>query len=262
MTFPPDSPLVDEVRPSPNHQPRRGVARPDILLLHYTGMKTTQAALERLTDPGARVSSHYLVFEDARIVQLVPEARRAYHAGMSSWEGTTDINSRSIGIEIGNPGHDFGCPAFPDRQIEAVIALCRDILARWPIAPHRVLAHSDVAPLRKRDPGEVFPWRRLAAAGVGLGVDPAPIDRGPALCPGDQGEGVARLQRMLADYGYGITANGRYDDATHEIVVAFQRHFRPARVDGIADVSTLRTLERVLETRNGVIASEAKRSPP
>ena len=250
MSFPPDSPRVDEVHPSPNHEPRYGVAEPDILLLHYTGMKTTQAALDRLCDPDARVSSHYLVYEDGRILQLVAEARRAFHAGESSWEGTTDINSRSIGIEIGNQGHDFGCPAFPEPQVTAVIALCRDIVARWGILPWHVLAHSDVAPLRKRDPGEIFPWARLAAAGVGLWVEPAPIERGNALCPGDHGEAVARLQRMLAAYGYGITQHGRYESTTHEIVAAFQRHFRPARVDGIADVSTVRTLERLVAKKS------------
>jgi N-acetylmuramoyl-L-alanine amidase len=249
MTFPPDSPLVAEIRPSPNHEPRKGVTRPDILLLHYTGMKTTQAALERLCDPGPRVSSHYLVFEDGRIFQLVPEARRAYHAGASHWEGSTDINSRSVGIEIGNQGHDWGCPPFPDAQIERVIALCRDIVARWSIAPWRVLAHSDIAPNRKRDPGEVFPWRALAEAGVGAFVEPEPIARGGALCPGDHGEAVARLQRLLADYGYGITASGHYDSATHEVVTAFQRHFRTARVDGIADVSTVRTLEKLVAVK-------------
>ena len=249
MTFPPDSLLVDQVRASPNHQPRRGVARPDILLLHYTGMATTQAALERLCDPAAEVSSHYVVFEDGRIVQLVPESRRAFHAGESAWEGSTDINSRSIGIEIGNKGHDFGCPEFPEAQIAAVIALCRDIVARWAIAPWHVLAHSDVAPSRKRDPGEAFPWARLAAAGVGLWVEPAAIAKGEALNPGDHGEDVAALQELLADYGYGITPNGDFDTVTQDIVAAFQRHFRPARVDGIADVSTLRTLEMLLATR-------------
>jgi N-acetylmuramoyl-L-alanine amidase len=246
MTFPPDSPLVDQVCPSPNYQPRRSVARPDILLLHYTGMATTQSALERLCDPEAEVSSHYLVFEDGRVLQLVPESRRAFHAGESAWEGTTDINSRSVGIEIGNKGHDFGCPEFPDVQIAAVIALCRDIVARWSIAPWRVLAHSDVAPLRKRDPGEAFPWARLAAAGVGLWVEPAAIEDGRTLRPGDTGEEVANLQRMLADYGYGITPNGAYDAEMQEVVAAFQRHFRPAQVDGIADVSTVRTLDRLL----------------
>jgi N-acetylmuramoyl-L-alanine amidase len=250
MSFPPDSFLVDEIRPSPNHEPRKGVARPDILLLHYTGMKTTQAALERLCDPGARVSSHYVVFEDGRIFQLVPEALRAYHAGESSWEGTSDINSRSVGIEIGNQGHDHGCPPFPEAQIERVIALCRDIVTRWSIAPWRVLAHSDVAPNRKRDPGEAFPWARLAAAGVGAFVEPAPMERRRPLGPGDHGAEVAKLQRMLIDYGYGVTANGSYDATTHEVVAAFQRHFRPAQVDGIADGSTMRTLANLLAKKS------------
>jgi N-acetylmuramoyl-L-alanine amidase len=250
MSFPPDSPLVDRVLPSPNQEARIGAARPDILLLHYTGMKSTQAALERLCDPAARVSSHYLVFEDGRIFQLVPETQRAYHAGASSWERTTDINSRSIGIEIGNKGHDFGCPEFSEPQIAAVVALCRDIVARRSIAACRVLAHSDVAPDRKRDPGEVFPWRRLAEAGVGLWVEPEPLVDGAMLRAGDRGEEVANLQRALADYGYGMAPSGIYDAATQEIVIAFQRHFRPGRVDGIADVSTVRTLKKLIAKRD------------
>jgi N-acetylmuramoyl-L-alanine amidase len=192
------------------------------------------------------VSSHYLVFEDGAIIQLVPETRRAYHAGESCWEGTTDINSRSIGIEIGNQGHDYGSPEFPEAQIAAVIALCGDIVTRRSIAPARVLAHSDVAPSRKRDPGEIFPWARLAAVGVGLWVEPEPIVQGNALRPGDRGNAVSKLQSSLADYGYGITPTGEYDNATNEIVTAFQRHYRPARVDGIADESTLRTLEKLM----------------
>jgi N-acetylmuramoyl-L-alanine amidase len=250
MTFPPDSPLVARVVPSPNHEPRVGVAAPDILLLHYTGMATTQAALERLCDPKARVSSHYLVFEDGEIVQLVPESARAYHAGEASWEGTSDINSRSIGIEIGNKGHDADCPEFPEPQVAAVIALCRDIVARWNIAPSRVLAHADVAPGRKRDPGEAFPWARLAAAGVGLTVETEPIVDGTTLKPDDRGEDVSKLQRALATFGYGIAATGRYDGATQEVVTAFQRHFRPGRVDGLADVSTQRTLEKLISRKN------------
>src|SRR5712671_6266641 len=249
-SFPPDSPLVDRALPSPNHEARIGVARPDILLLHYTGMKSTQAALERLCDPGPRVSSHYLVFEDGRILQLVPEARRAYHAGAGSWEGTADVNARSIGIEIGNQGHDFGCPEFPDAQVAAVIGLCRDILARFSIAARRVLAHSDTAPDRKRDPGEAFPWRRLAEAGVGLWVEPEPIIDGAALRSGDRGEDVADLQRALADYGYGVGVSGSYDTMTEHVMTAFQRHFRPARVDGIADVSTVRTLKKLIARRD------------
>src|SRR5712691_7935742 len=203
-SFPPDSPLVDSVTPSPNHEPRIGDGRPDILLLHYTGMSSTEAALDRLRDPDALVSSHYLVFEDGRVVQLVPEARRAYHAGISSWEGASDVNSRSIGIEIGNKGHDFDCPPYPEAQIAAVIALGRDIVRRRAIAPCRVLAHSDVAPERKRDPGEYFPWRRLAEAGVGLWIGPEAVATGTTLAPGDHGDEVADLQRALSTYGYGI----------------------------------------------------------
>jgi N-acetylmuramoyl-L-alanine amidase len=253
MSFRPDSPLVDSVVPSPNHEARNGVARPDILLLHYTGMKSTEAALARLCDPVARVSSHYLVFEDGRVVQLVPEVRRAYHAGESAWEGTTDINSRSIGIEIGNQGHDYGCPEFPPMQVAAVIALAHDIVARCAIARCRVLAHSDVAPARKRDPGERFPWPRLAVAGVGLWVPPAPICSGATVEPGDRGAEVADLQRALADYGYGVAPTGHYDAATQEVVAAFQRHFRPARVDGIADVSTVATLRKLLAKRDAPV---------
>jgi N-acetylmuramoyl-L-alanine amidase len=246
MSFPPDSPLVARVVPSPNHEPRYGVTGPDILLLHYTGMATTQAALERLCDSSARVSSHYLVFEDGEIVQLVPETRRAYHAGTSSWEGTTDINSRSIGIEIGNQGHDYGSPAFPEPQVAAVITLCQDIVRRWSIAPAHVLAHSDVAPDRKRDPGEVFPWARLAAAGVGMWVDLGTVAPGSVLRPGDHGDAVTELQRKLADFGYGLAPTGRYDTTTDEAVAAFQRHYRPTRVDGIADASTLQTLQKLV----------------
>ena len=220
-----------------------------MLVLHYTGMASAQAALERLCARESEVSSHYLAFEDGTIFQLVAEARRASHAGVSSWEGDTDINSRSIGIEIANPGHDAGCPDFPEAQIAAVIALCRDILARRPMRPDRVVGHSDVAPRRKNDPGEKFPWRRLHAAGAGHWIEPVPIsdDRGFAL--GDHGPAVAEFQGALARYGYGIAASGTFDAAMGDVVVAFQRHFRPARVDGIADHSTIATLARLLAAR-------------
>jgi N-acetylmuramoyl-L-alanine amidase len=248
--FPPDSPLVADVVPSPNHKERVGHGRPDMIVLHYTGMVTAEAALERLCsldDP--RVSSHYLVYEDGRVLQLVPEARRAQHAGVSSWEGETDINSRSVGIEIVNPGHDLGYPDFPDRQIDVVIALCRDILTRRPMRADRVVAHSDVAPSRKQDPGEKFPWERLHAAGVGHWVEPAPLTEpcGPSLRA--SGAAVAELQALLAKYGYGIPCMGQFDKPMHDVVAAFQRHFRPARIDGIADQSTIETLRRLLMTR-------------
>jgi len=244
MTFRADSPTVKNVVPSPNHDARD--ARIDILLLHYTGMQTAAEAFARLTGREAKVSSHYFVDEDGRIDQLVPEARRAWHAGEASWRGAVDINARSIGIEIVNPGHQYGYRDFPDAQIDAVIALCRDILARRHIRRDRVLGHSDVAPARKDDPGEKFPWARLAAAGVGLWVEPSPIVGGRTLSANDKGTDVEQLQKQLARFGYGLEVSRFYDDKTRSVVTAFQRHFRPARVDGLADPSTVETLRRLL----------------
>jgi N-acetylmuramoyl-L-alanine amidase len=257
--FAPDSPIVTSVNASPNHGERRRHRHPDMILLHYTGMESAQAALERLCgiggDPQPSVSAHYFVWEDGRIVQCVAEARRAWHAGISCWEGEEDINSRSIGIEIANPGHDFGYPDFPERQIRQVIALCRDIVGRRSIQADRILAHSDVAPSRKRDPGEKFPWARLFEAGVGHWVEPAPIAAAPALEPGDRSAAVSQLQGLLAEYGYGLDPTGFFGDATRDVVAAFQRHFRPARVDGIADGSTLDTLERLVIGRRFLLAA-------
>ena len=235
-----------EHHPSPNHGERAAGASVDILLLHYTGMVSDERALAWLCDPESAVSSHYFVFEDGRVAQLVEEDRRAWHAGKSSWDGETDINSRSIGIEIANPGHEFGYRPFPDVQIAALIPLCRDILARRPVPPQRVLAHSDVAPTRKDDPGELFPWQRLAEAGIGRWVAPAPIVPRAALKSGDSGTAVANLRGSLGRYGYGIEAGPDYDDLTAAVVTAFQRHFRPALVDGRADPWTLATLDRLL----------------
>jgi len=247
--FEADSFMAADVVPSPNFNDRAG-GPPDMILLHYTGMQTGEAALERLTSAESKVSSHYVVFEDGRIVQCVPEDKRAWHAGVSYWAGETDINSRSIGIEIVNPGHEFGSPDFPRRQIAAVTVLCKGILARRTIAQDRVLAHSDVAPSRKQDPGEKFPWELLADSGVGHWVRAAPLNvPGTTIAPGDRGDGVTRLQRMLHSYGYGIDETGIYDDATRNVVTAFQRHFRQTRVDGIADPSTLLTLRALLDTR-------------
>jgi N-acetylmuramoyl-L-alanine amidase len=254
--FQPDSFIVSEIVPSPNHDERKDGRPPDLILLHYTGMQTGKAALDRLTTAASKVSSHYVVFEDGRIVQCVPETLRAWHAGVSSWAGETDINSRSIGIEIVNPGHEFGYCDFPLRQIAAVISLCKTILTRrGPISADRILAHSDVAPSRKQDPGEKFPWELLNESGVGHWVRAAPLElEGVKVMPGDQGELVSRLQRALASYGYGIAETGRYDDVTRDVVTAFQRHFRPARVDGIADPSTLLTLRALIETRPAPLA--------
>ncbi len=220
----------------------------ELLVLHYTGMQSEEGALDWLCREESRVSCHYFVYTDGRVVQSVPEARRAWHAGVSRWRGMEDLNSRSIGIEIANPGHEFGYVPFPQKQIRAVIALARDIVERNRIAARDVVAHSDIAPLRKQDPGEFFPWRRLARAGVGMWVPPSRAENGPVLKPGDLGEDVLALQRELSRYGYGVEPTSEYDRQTEAAIIAFQRHFRPARVDGLADQSTRKTLERLLKS--------------
>jgi N-acetylmuramoyl-L-alanine amidase len=172
---------------------------------------------------------------------------------VSTWGKDTDINGRSIGIEIGNPGHDFGYPEYPKRQIAAVITLCRAILTRHVIRRENIVGHSDVAPSRKQDPGEKFPWKQLAQSGVGLWVDPAkPGEK--VMSFGDNDDKVRELQRGLIEYGYGLDESGRYDSATREVVTAFQRHFRPAQIDGVVDASTLDVLRKLLVAR--------KESPP
>jgi N-acetylmuramoyl-L-alanine amidase len=237
-------PLRFEHCPSPNHG-ERAAGPVDMLILHYTGMPSAERALKWLCDPESGVSSHYFVFEDGRIAQLVDEDRRAWHAGQSSWAGETDVNSRSIGVEVSNPGHEFGYLPFPDAQIAATVAVCRDILSRHAIPPRRVLAHSDVAPLRKDDPGELFPWHVLHKSGIGHWVVPETIADGPRLGPGESGPEIASLRQRFADYGYGLGQGSVFDEHTVAVVRAFQRHFRPARVDGIADASTIATLGRL-----------------
>lgn len=241
-----DSPLVTKIVPSPNQGERKEGRRPDMIVLHYTGMQDGVSALQQLTNPMAEVSSHYLIWEDGRIFQLVPESARAWHAGRGQWGRDTDINSCSIGIEIVNGGHDYGLPDFPAEQIDAVIALCRDIGTRWSIPPHRILAHSDTAPARKADPGEKFPWARLADDGIGHFVLPAPLTDGLSFARGAEGPPVQALQAMLSLYGYALPVTGVFDEATEQTVTAFQRHFRPARIDGIADLSTIQTLRNLI----------------
>ena len=265
-SFTPESSLVERVEPSPNFDERTGLGHADMIILHYTGMQFAHEAIHRLCDPKARVSSHYVVLENGSIVQLVEEAKRAWHAGVSVWAGDPDVNSRSIGIEICNPGHDFGYPEFPARQIASTITLCRSILTRNIIRPENVLAHSDVAPSRKNDPGEKFPWKRLAQSGVGLWVDVGAVADAEPLKPNDTGPQVIELQRLATDYGYGIDASGRYDVATSEVITAFQRHFRPSKVDGIADAATVQTLRKLLVARDAQpqkpVAGDAKPSQP
>ncbi|MGO9774351.1 MAG: N-acetylmuramoyl-L-alanine amidase [Roseiarcus sp.] len=244
----PDSPIASAFLPSPNFGERRARARPDCIILHYTGMPTAEEALALLRDPASQVSAHYFVWENGEVAQLVAEDKRAWHAGVGSWGGEADLNSASIGVEIVNAGHDGALPPFPRRQIDAVIALCRNVAARRAIRPERILAHSDVAPARKRDPGEKFPWDVLARARVGHWTRPAAITGGGLFAAGQEGPPIRALQAMLALYGYGVALTGVYDAQTRAVATAFQRHFRPERVDGEADSSTIATLRALIDS--------------
>lgn len=236
--------------PSPNFDAR--TAPLDMIVLHYTGMQSGEAALARLCDPtpGGRVSAHYLVEEDGRVFRLVDEARRAWHAGVASWKGQSDINSRSVGIEIVNPGHEFGYRDFPARQLDSVIALVADIRTRWTIANSDIVGHSDVAPARKVDPGERFPWKRLAEAGHGLWVEPPPAP-GLPLAEGATGAPVFAFQAGLTRLGYDCAPSGTFDAATREVVAAFQRHWVQSRFDGVADGLTRARLIALLRLAGG-----------
>ena len=243
-------------RPSPNHGSRGEPPhmRPvDMLVLHYTGMQSAAAALDRLCDPAAQVSAHYVVEEDGTLWRLVPEARRAFHAGVSCWQGESNLNHVSIGVEIVNPGHEWGYRAFPEPQMAAVEALCRDILSRHRIPPYRVVGHSDIAPDRKSDPGELFDWPRLARAGIGLWPSPAP---GLAR---RRGHGVGVVQRAagladLARIGYCVSPG------TEQVALAaFQRRFRPERWDGLLDGETSARLAELRMAVEAAQAAEAER---
>ena len=242
--FQPDSSVTGSIHPSPNVSERRGGMVPSILVMHYTGMPSAAKAIDWLARPESKVSCHYVIDEHGHVTQMVPERLRAWHAGVSYWAGERDINSASIGIEIQNPGHEDGYHPFPRTQMRAVRDLAADIAARWAIPPERVLAHSDVAPLRKIDPGEKFDWRWLAQAGVGLWVAPTP--RRSDDCGGSDEAMVDAARSMLGAFGYGVDVDGAAGADLAPVVRAFQRHFRPERVDGIVDRSTLGTLERLL----------------
>lgn len=220
--------------PSPNRGPRPAGATIDTLVLHYTGMTSAAAAIDRLRDPAASVSSHYVVDEDGTVVRLVPEDAMAFHAGLSCWRGRERLNEVSVGIEIVNPGHEHGYRPFPAAQMDAVAALCRAILGRHPIPARNVVAHSDIAPNRKQDPGELFPWRWLAGHGVGL-------------WPGPDGDQAPDPESALAAIGY------RLDDHTHTLPVvlaAFQRHWRADAVTGMPDRETRARLAAVQRACN------------
>jgi len=231
-------------RLSPNHGSRGeapNIRAIDMLVLHYTGMQSAAEAIDRLCDPEAKVSAHYVVEEDGTLWRLVPEERRAFHAGVSCWQGEQNLNHCSIGIEIVNPGHEWGYRAFPEAQMAAVEELCRDILSRWRVPAYRIVGHSDIAPDRKSDPGELFDWRRLARARIGLWPEPG------AEQARRRGRGVGVVERAgaladLARIGYCVSA------ATERVAVAaFQRRFRPQRWDGLIDGETRMRLRQVRE---------------
>jgi len=226
-------------RPSPNFDDRPPGQAIDMLVLHYTGMRDAHTALERLTDPAAEVSTHYLIDEDGSVVRLVAEDKRAWHAGVSSWRGAAGVNARSIGIELVNPGHEFGYRPFPEAQMQALETLARAILARHPIPAINVVGHSDVAPTRKCDPGELFDWRRLAVVGIGVWPTSAVVD------PVAEDE----VSDRLAQIGYDITD-------VRAAIVAFQRRFAPHRLDGVPDLETRQILARVMAAVEAAAAKE------
>ena len=226
-----------ERRPSPNFDNRACAI--SHIILHHTDMADCDAALARLCDPAAKVSAHYLIRRDGHIFQLVDEAERAWHAGVSFWQGETDMNSASIGIELDHVGHKDGAmAAFPETQMAALITLLQEVTARHDIAPQNILGHSDIAPGRKIDPGEAFDWAALHQAGFGLWVEEVKIEDVPTLSLGSEDKAVAPLQKALAAIGYHIAANGVYGPQTQAVISAFQRHFRPRQIDGMADAET------------------------
>jgi N-acetylmuramoyl-L-alanine amidase len=238
--------------PSPNRDERPAGTPIDILVLHYTGMKTGEEALARLTDPASKVSAHYTIDRDGRVYRHVAEDRRAWHAGVSYWAGEHNVNARSIGIELVNPGHEFGYVPFTDPQIESLIDLSRGIFARHPITPSRVVAHSDVAPARKEDPGELFSWKCLAEYGIGIWPD----TRSPR-CGGTVAGIVApdEAAATLAHFGYGVPP--AVDVPMEKVIAAFQRHYRTEKIDGVWDNACGHILAGLLEQREAAMRATA-----
>jgi N-acetylmuramoyl-L-alanine amidase len=221
--------------PSPNYDGRPEGAAIDTIVIHYTDMETPEAALHRMCDPEVGVSAHYLIDEAGIVYQLVPEEKRAWHAGESHWRGVSGVNAVSVGIELANPGHEHGYPDFPAAQMDAVLKLCRGIKERHGVADRNVVAHSDIAFLRKCDPGEKFDWAWMAREGVGIYPFGAKPVTGTALKKGDTGQKVMRLQQALCNWGYGLKTDGKFAEKTEACVIAFQRHYRPEGVTGAWD---------------------------
>lgn len=223
--------------PSPNYDARKDGKKPTLIILHYTGMPEADAARQRLCDAASKVSAHYLIERGGQIWQLVAESERAWHAGVGAWQAETDINSASIGIELVNRGHQWGYQTFPDQQIDASIELLNELQQRHQIPAGNILGHSDIAPQRKEDPGEFFPWQRLAV--VGLGLWPAAINADDRLMD------YAEARRLLGRIGYDCAATGEYDLPLRRVLLAFQRHWLPHHLSGLADKPTAAMLQAV-----------------
>jgi len=239
---------------SPNWNERPPGCDIDLVVLHYTGMQTGDEALARLCDPEAEVSAHYMIEEDGTVFQLVPEEKRAWHAGVSSWCGRDNINHYSIGIELVNPGHEFGYRAFPDRQIDSLLEVLAGIKSRHFIPCNGYIGHSDIAPDRKTDPGELFPWHILSKEGFGVCADTEGHSQTVLLRDGESGAEFEKLNMDLAMLGYSIPSEEAVGPATHALISAFQSHWRQSRVTGYYDVGTAAVLsdlvEKMQEIRN------------
>jgi N-acetylmuramoyl-L-alanine amidase len=237
---------------SPNMDDRPEDVNINVLVMHYTGMKTATDALQRMCDPAFKVSAHYIIYEDGRIVRLVPEDKRAWHAGISCWHGRASLNDTSIGIEIVNPGHEWGYRSFPSEQMESVLALSKEIMERHQIIPNNVVGHSDIAPTRKEDPGELFNWPWLAENGVGLWPKRRMMwGKDTVLCKlGDDNQYVLNMQKSLRQYGYFIRTDGYFGPVTEKIVKAYKRHFVPEHLNVLWDKLSQARIENLIEQAN------------
>lgn len=241
-----------ESKPSPNFDSRPKDVLINLLVLHYTGMKTAEDALNHMCNPDSKVSAHYMIYEDGKIVQLVPEEKRAWHAGISCWHGRASLNDTSIGIEIVNPGHEFGYRPFTEEQMKSVIELSKDIISRNNIIPNNVVGHSDIAPTRKEDPGELFNWPLLAKEGIGLWPKKKIIwSPQTVICaPGDESKEVLIMQKSLRKYGYYIRTDGTFGSITERIVKSYKRHFVPEHLNVVWDKLSQYRIDNLIKQTN------------
>lgn len=234
-------------RPSPNYNERPAGAEVDTVVIHYTGMVSAGAALERLCNKDAEVSSHFLIDEAGGLYELVHPEKRAWHAGVSNWQGRDNLNHSSIGIELVNPGHEFGYRPFPEAQITSLLELLVFLKDVYAIPRERYIGHSDIAPFRKMDPGELFPWKRLAAAGFGVFPQKDHSDQTIIKKAGDNGPEIKMLNKQLGIIGYDGFDRDAFGDHTAQIIRAFQAHWRPEGVHGKLDAGTWSALNEVAQ---------------